>query len=423
MANPNFSDLSGMSVYNPKDIYAIANALVKEVTGQTQTPTAVDTASFIQVGQMCLNVGLEPTLRALSTMISRTFVAIRPYAGKFSSIQKDSQEWGLIVRKISYFATEFDPSTDWNTDRAPNQLVDGASIDMYKIKKTYPLQVFFNGFATLQKDYTRFEQQLKIAFESESAFSSYLYGMSVEIANDIESWKEAENRAVVMNMAGALYKVGNANQRVNLTTKFNDARGTNYTTKELLTTQLQSFLSFFVSYLQTTTDLLEERSELYHLTPACTDDNGNTLHLLRHTPKANQRLLLYQPLINDAKSWVFPAIFGPGYLSFGNYEGINFWQNINDKSSISVKPSYFNVTTGKEVKSKDTVTIPYVVGMLFDNDAMATTYMQEGVYTTPFNTHGRYWNVTHHWTMRYQMDMTENALLFFMDDSDLPVKP
>lgn len=423
MANPNFSDLSGMSVYNPKDIYAIANALVKEVTGQTQVPAAVDTASFIQVGQMCLNVGLEPTLRALSTMISRTFVAIRPYSGKFSSIQKDSQEWGLIVRKISYFATEFDPSTDWNTDRAPNQLVDGASIDMYKIKKTYPLQMFFNGFATLQKDYTRFEQQLKIAFESEGAFSSYLYGMSVEIANDIESWKEAENRAVVMNMAGALYKVGNAHQRVNLTTQFNSARGTSYTTKELLTTQLQSFLSFFVSYLQTTTDMLEERSELYHLTPACTDDNGNALHLLRHTPKANQRLLLYQPLINDAKSWVFPAIFGPGYLSFGNYEGINFWQNINDKSSISVKPSYFDATTGQEVKSKDTVKIPYVVGMLFDNDAMATTYMQEGVYTTPFNTHGRYWNVTHHWTMRYQMDMTENALLFFMDDSDLPVKP
>ena len=62
------------------------------------------------------------------------------------------------------------------------------------------------------------------------------------------------------------------------------------------------------------------------------------------------------------------------------------------------------------------VTIPYVVGLLYDRDCMATRYVQEGVYTTPFNTHGRYWNVTHHWAEHFHLDMTENAILLYMAD-------
>lgn len=417
MANPNFSELSGMSVYNPKDLYNIANQLVKQVTGQTPAIQAVDTSSFITVGQMCLSTSLESTIRALSEMIGRTFIAVRPYSGKFTSIESDSMNWGMIVRKISFFSTTFDKSTDWNTDIAPNQLVDGASVDMYKIKKTYPMQLFFDGFTTLQKDYTRFENQLKVAFESESAFSSYLYGLSVEIQNDINTWKESENRLMVANLAGALVQDGQPESRVNLTAKFNEKYGTAYTSEELRTTHLSDFLSFFVSFLETESQLLTENTTMYHLTPAATDDNGNALALLRHTPKAYQKLLLYTPLITEAKAWVLPRIFGPGYLSLDNYEGVNFWQNIRDKAQIKVKPSSFDVNTAKQKTGRE-VTIPYVVGILYDRDCLATRYVQDGVYTTPFNTHGRYWNVTHHWAKHYHMDMTENAMLLYMADPD-----
>ena len=415
MANPNFSELSGMPVYNPKDLYNIANALVKQVTGQTPAIQAVDTSSFISVGQMCLNTSLESTIRALSEMIGKTFVAIRPYTGKFTSIEQDSMQWGMIVRKISFFATQFDQSTDWNTDLAPNQLVDGASVDMYKIKKTYPMQLFFNGFTTLQKDYTRFENQLKVAFESEAAFSAYLYCMSVEIENDIATWKESKNRLMAANLAGALLQDGQPESRVNLTAAFNAKYGTTYTSEELRTSKLSEFLSFFVAWLETESQLMTENTTMYHLTPKATDDKGNALMLLRHTPKAMQKLLLYTPLITEAKAWVLPRIFGPGYLSLDNYEGVNFWQNIKDKAKIVVKPSSFDVDTAKQKTGKE-VTIPYVVGLLYDRDCMATRYVQEGVYTTPFNTHGRYWNVTHHWAEHFHMDMTENAILLYMAD-------
>ena len=66
--------------------------------------------------------------------------------------------------------------------------------------------------------------------------------------------------------------------------------------------------------------------------------------------------------------------------------------------------------TGTEVK------LNYVVGLLYDRRALATVYMQDSVYTTPFNTKGEYYNTEHHWKMNYMQDPTENAILFFMND-------
>jgi hypothetical protein len=415
MANPNIPAKAGMSVFRPQDIYAIANALVKEVTGQTPAITAVDTSSFVNVGQMCLDQSKEGTLQALSNMIARTIIAVRPYSGRFTSIEASSQEWGLFIRKIAFFSGDFDETKFINTVQNPETLKDGNSVDMYRIKKRYPLEMFYTGESTLNQRYTTFREQLKTAFQSESEFSEFLNGMMVEIGNDVARWKTAENRAVVMNFIGSLYNTGKAGQKVNLTEQFNAARDTQYTTRELLTTHLQEFLSFFVSYLETLTGLMEESSELYHQTPACTDDNGNVLQLLRHTPKSEQKLLLYQPLINDAKAWVYPAIFGPGYLSFGNYEGVQFWQNINNRSAISVIPAQFDVNTAKQVKGK-AVKLDYVVGLLYDRRALATNYRQDSVYTTPFNISGEYYNTEHHWKMNYMQDPTENAVLFYMAD-------
>lgn len=415
MANPNIPELAGMSVFRPQDVYTIANALVKEVTGQTPTVTAVDTSSFVHVGQMCLNVSKEGTLRALSNMLARTIIASRPYSSRFSSIEVSNQEWGLYLRKISFFASNFDESKFINTVQNPETLVDGNSLDMYKIKKRYPLEMFYFGQSVLNQRYTRFIRQLNTAFSSESEFSQFMYAMMVEIQNDVESWKEAENRAVFMNYIGGIYNTGKPAQKVNLTAEFNRARGTAYTSEELRTSHLQEFLSFFVAWLEITSGLMEHRTDMYHLTPRCTDDHGNELKLFRHTPKSEQKLMLYNPLIVDARAWVFPAIFGPGYLTFGNYEGVDYWQNINDKSAISVTPSQFNVNTAQE-ETGNPVKLDYVVGLLYDRRALATTYFQDSVYTTPFNISGEYWNIEHHWKMNYTEDPTENAILMYMAD-------
>lgn len=413
----NLPTLAGQPVLRPTDVYRIVNTAISEMTGGQSTVQAVDTASFVSVGTTMLNIGMESTLRALCNQIGRTLIAVRPYKARFSSVEADSMEYGLISQKISYFATDFDPTTYYNTDINPERLVDGNAVDMFTIKKQYPLQMFFTGFTTLQKDVTRFREQLKTAFRSEADFSAFYYGLAVEVNNDIESMKDANNRLVVNNFIGSVYNAGNSRMAVNLTAAFNAARGTNYTSEELRTSRLQEFLSFFVSFLKIQSDLMEERSELFHLTPEATDDNGNRLRLLRHTPRAMQRMMLYQPLITEAQAWVYPAIFGPGYLQFDNYEGVNYWQNIQHPSAISVVPSQFDVNTGAQVRG-DPVQLEYVVGILYDRDALAVSYMQDAVDVSPFNSRGHYWNTTYSWIRQYKEDMTENCMIFYMADPE-----
>ena len=184
----NMPTLAKADVFRPKDVYTIVNAVLQDVTGQ-RSITAVDTSSFINVGQMCLSTSKEGTLQALSNMVARTVVTSRSYSGRFTSVEVSTQDWGLYMRKIAFFAGEFEQSDFINTQQNPDTLVDGNSLDMYKIKKRYPLEMWYGDQKVLNQTYTRFLDQLNTAFRSESEFSAFLQGMTVEIQNDVARWK------------------------------------------------------------------------------------------------------------------------------------------------------------------------------------------------------------------------------------------
>ena len=91
----NMPTLAKADVFRPKDVYTIVNAVLQDVTGQ-RTLTAVDTSSFINVGQMCLSTSKEGTLQALSNMVARTVITSRAYTGRFTSVEVSEQDWGVV---------------------------------------------------------------------------------------------------------------------------------------------------------------------------------------------------------------------------------------------------------------------------------------------------------------------------------------
>ena len=66
----------------PQDCHVIMNSLVEEATGQQASIVATDTSSFVAAGETVLNTGVENTLNALSIVLGRTFMAVRPYQAK-----------------------------------------------------------------------------------------------------------------------------------------------------------------------------------------------------------------------------------------------------------------------------------------------------------------------------------------------------
>lgn len=399
----------------PTDVYAIVNAMAVEMYGANSTLTAVNTTTFTTVGEAMLRTSYENTVGALSTVIGKSIIAARPYSGKFRVIMRVPQEYGLITRKISFYSGALEPSTDFNTNLNGTQIVDGASIDPWTITKTYPLEINFAGLKLTQKNYTVFRYQLKQAFASESAFGTFVSGLLIQIANDLEVDMDAENRLQLVNAIGATYNTGTARQTVNLTSAYNAFYGTTKTTADLLGPDFGSLMQFFIMRIKGDMELMSEYNSLFHIFPAKNDDGGNALTLNRHTPPEARRLVLYMPRIRQAEATIFPALFDTGYLRLSDYIGLEYWQNPNVPEGVSVTPNQLDVATGQSVNG-NAVALDHVLAVLFDRDALVTSVHVEDVLTSPVNNKGSYYNVTYHYGKDYQYDPTENMVIYYLAD-------
>ena len=409
----------------PRDCHALINAMVKEATGQDPVIQAVDSSTFVSAGETLLATGVENTLNAVSMVLGRTMMAVRPYKAKLYLINSlNSDLYANRIRKISYYSREAQASGAFNTQLYVNHAMgydngnnSGASTaSMWVQNQPVPLELNFGGSDTWQDSTTTYEWQLQQAFRDEASFASFVSGILQEKANDIESQKEAFNRMTMLNFMAGIYDMNSvAGGAINLTSAFNTKFGTSYTTAQLKTTYFKEFLEFLTSEIKTISDTLTNRSVKYHWSPAKQIDGVNYV-LLRHTPKNKQKLLLSKPFIRDAESRVLPEIFHDGYLKQENYEGIEFWQNENDPMGIDVIPAIPDVsdptaqTAGAEVK------LATVIGVLYDEDAMMIDYQLDAVNTTPLEARKGYRNTWYTFRKNSINDFTENGVLLYMAD-------
>lgn len=391
----------------PQDVYMIINDVARQATGREDLQ-AVDTSSFVSVGETLLRISTENTLNAISTVLADTIFSARPYSAKLRSLMVDSDRWGAMVRKIIYLPMDAEASSDWNTEQNPNLLQDGNSVDMFKISKKKALQLNFYGTKVLQMSITRFRSQLSLAFQSEAEFANFIDAMMLEFQNDIETMHESETRATLLNYMAGISSMGL--YEVDLTAEFNTEYGTTYTREQLLSTHMTEFMQFFASTIKKYSTRMTDRSALYHA-----NLNGYE-KIMRHTPKVMQRMIMYEPMFIDAEARVFSSIFNPSYLEIGEYEGVNFWQSQSDPTAINVTPNILNVATGQSETASEAVEIPYVVGILHDRDAIGVNYQFDYSSTTPFNSAGGYFNTFYHWRKNYWNDFTENGILFVMGE-------
>ena len=418
----------------PVDCYALINAIAKEATGQEATLQAQDTSSFVSVGETILNTGTENTLNAISVVLGRTFMAVRPYEAKLRIV--NALNTGIFtdrMRKISYYSREAQASGAFNTNLYTNHAMgydngtnSGSSLaTMWEQNQPVPLELNFGGRSVWDESTTIYEIQLQQAFRDEASFAQFMEGVMTEKGNDIESAKEAFNRAALLNFIGGIYDMDqavNTGSAIDVAAGFNTKYGTTYTRAQLLYDYRTEFLEYLVSLIKYTSDQLTNRSAKYHWSPAKTID-GVSYTLLRHTPKDRQRLILFSGDIYDAESTVMPAIFNPQYLSLDNYERIDFWQNENLPAQVSIKPAIPDVSDPTVQKAGDPVVFDHLIGVLYDADALMVDYQLDEAYSTPVEARKRYRNIWWHFARNAVNDFTENAVLFYIGAGGAPDSP
>lgn len=415
-------------VLTTKDAYQIINLLVKEATGQDATIQAVDPSSFVSVGETILATGVENTLNALSMILGRTFMAVRPYNAKFGVLNSiDSGLYANRMRKISFYSREAVVDGASNTDLKTNFAEgydngsnSGASApSMWEQQPSIPFELNFGGSSEWQIVQTVYEKQLQVAFRGPEEFAQFVSGMMTEKANEIEMTKEAFNRMTVLNAMAGVYDLSTsmAGSSVNLTSEFNAEFGTSYTTADLLgPSHFTEFLEFFVGYIKILSDQMTHNSKKFHWAPTKTV-GANTYTILRHTPKDRQKLMLYNPFWIKAESRVKPAIFNERYLDFGKFEGVDFWQNENDPSAISITPAIPDVTLANGTQTAgNAVKLDTVIGFMFDEDALLTDFQYESSDTTVLESRKKYRNIWYTFRKNACVDYSEKMVLLYMAD-------
>lgn len=390
---------------NVRDCYTLMNEIVSQATGQKDI-AVVDTSTFSSVGETILRTGTENVLNAISTVLSRTIFSIRPYKQKLESLLVSPERWGGQLRKVVYLYNEAEASTDNNTVGNTTQLQDGNSVDMYKIRNPKAVQLNFYGSQVVQKHITRYRDQLSMAFSNEREFMTFIDGVMVEFFNEVEMINEAKSRATVINAITGISAMGLT--EVDLVAEFNAKKGTKYTREQLLGTYISDFMKFVAAQIKIYSDYLTDNTSIYHA------NLSGQNKILRHTPKERQKMIMYNPIFVESESEVYSTLFNPQYLDIGTFEGVNYWQSATTPTEIKAKPNILDVATGASKINDLQIDLPYVLGILFDEEMMGVLPQFDYASTTPFNSAGGYYNMYMHWRFNSYVDYTENAVLFVL---------
>jgi len=425
---------------NRKDGYALMNAVMAQLTGQDSF-SVIDAQGFMDAGKIAMTYSTDEIFNALTIVGARLFTATRPYKAPLWLIDSiNSGYFNNRIRKISYYSTWALPSGAFNTDLMTN-FADGygndasgenpaGTKDQYEQHPVHPLEMNFANSIVWQDCITRYEDQIKIAFSGEDEWAQFWAGVLTEKGNDIEQRKEAHNRTTLLSRIAIAGAIGDANSAiktlgtvVDLTAAYNAKFGTTYTGAQLRTTYLKEFLAFFISEFKVISNMMTKRSLYYHAAPKLTLSDGDH-YILRHTPKSEQRFMMYTPIWEQAKAQVMPEIFNTEYLQPEQFEAVDFWQTFSlsdsDKAAIDFKVTVPGWLEDMISGGQTTVDTPYefkpgyVLGVLFDKDAVLTDFQFEAARTTYPEARKNYVNTWFDFGLGSVGDPSENFVVFVM---------
>lgn len=384
----------------------VLNSLVQQATGNTAL-TVTSLADYISVGQQLLRTGYDPLNVGISQLVAKTIFAYRPFSGALSSLDRDSNEWGAITRKVNAINQPVETEGTYT-------LTDGQHTpDMFDVRKPKLWQSNFYGYDVWSDHVSVTRQQLKNAVQNPAEMGRLLDLILGTKSNEMEMSRVAFRRATIANMIGALYALNNTVQVRHLLTEYNTATGQTTPLTIQTVKQPENYGPFFrwaYAQIAKASDMIRNPNGIYHLNPTA----GT---ILRHTPKEDQRLYIYSGALHDVDAQVLATTFNPDRVDKqlpAVTESVDFFQAAGTPDSVNVIPAYIDAT-GQMPASPTAQNVENIFALLCDRDAIGVNFYQQSVEVSPYEAAGQYYNYWYHDAHRYYCDVTENAVLFLLD--------
>lgn len=388
-------------------IYTLTNTVVQETLGETAV-VAEDLSNVVDVGKAIFdNNAFDAYVKSLINHIGKVIFVNRPYSGAAPSVLMDGWEYGSILEKISSEMPVASENESWN-------LVDGTSYDPHVFYQPKAEAKFFNKRTTFEIDRSITSLQVKQSFSSAQQLNAFISMLE----NETRKAMTVRNDDLIMRTINSMIAetvlasytdptvLGSASypRAVNLLYLYNQQFTKTLTAANAIYDP--DFIRFASMQISLTSNRMTRMSTLFNV-------GGKE----RFTPREYQHIVMLNDFVSAANVYLQSDTFHEQFTKLPDADIVPYWQGSGVAYDLSSVGKIQVIPGSQEGKTtKTTVTVPGVLAVIFDRDALGVTNFEPRV-TTQYNAKAEFTNYFYKQDAGYFNDLNENFVMFFVADA------
>lgn len=392
-------------------IYSILNDIMCEVTGQLvpqgegEDPVLIvqeDLSNIVDIGNAVFNNNWRDNyVRAMINRIGREVFVDRTYEGYAPSVLRDAWEYGSIMAKTRCKIFDAKANPSWN-------LTAGQTVNQFEFNPPTVYEKFYNSKTAWQIDCSFTEVQLRESFTSAAAMNRFYSMIENRIAQSMTIYTDSLIMRTINNFIGE--KIYASNGVIDLLAEYNSQLETPITAAAAM--RSKEFLRFAALTIALFVDRFRAPSANFNIMDG--EDENVTF-----TPREFAHLVLHSDLAKAMEVYLQSDTYHNDLVKIGEYETVPFWQIQGDKYQLA-NTSRIDVKLASSTSlSSKTVNRNYIVGVLFDRDALGVLNDNRRT-TSAYNANGEYWTNFYKVDTSFFNDLAENGLIFVLGNGTIP---
>lgn len=374
-----------------KQIYSIANELVKQGVGQSDVEL-VDSNTLVDWGKTVLNSAddLDNYVRSLPDVIGKQIFVNRPYTVSVPSVLKDSWEYGSVLEKFNCEPFEAEENARWD-------LQDGTSYDPNIFYKPVVEVKFFNSKNTYRIPVSFAYDQVKESLLGEGEMNRFFSMIQTKIEDAVALRTERLTQTAINGAIAEVLTNGTAVQKINLLSEYNTEFADSLTADEAM--HSPEFIRFAIYKMGITKSRLAKMSTLFNI-------GGKQ----RFTPEGRLNTVLLDEFAKACGVYLQNGNgqFKDEYISLPKADTVAYWQGSGTDYS-------FASTSKIDVKNKagSEVAQTGILGVMLDEYAVMVCNEHRKT-TSHYNEVGDFYSNFYMYDASYFCDTNENMVVFYI---------
>lgn len=336
-----------------EQVATLVNGATQQVLGETAVTTE-DLSNVVSIGEQIANANLyDSFVGALLNRIAKSIFSMRAYTGRAPSVLMDSWEFGSIVQKVHMKLPDAEDNESW-------QLVDGATYEENQFYKPQVSVKIWNHKTTFEIPLSIAEEQLKQSFLSASEMARFVAMLYQAVENSLTLKFDALIMRTINNFIGATINDNATGTRVvKLLTEYNTIYGTALTQANAIYDK--GFLRYTAFRMKQVATRLSVYSTLFNI--------GGTE---KHTPRDMLKIVMLDVLDAGVTTFLQSDTFHEELVKLPVADVVPFWQGSGTSYALA-DCSSIDVEVLDNSGTKQSVTGSYIIGVMFDRDALGVT--------------------------------------------------